>query len=113
MLTGSLVRVRHARNRIVPVYAKADDPANLALAERLIDLFRGQEWRTRGEIQDDLTAAFGDAPLSFLQQGLAKLLEDRCEFEVVAEHAPDRVREAVFRAAAAVRAAGPFDRAAV
>ncbi|HEY1381250.1 MAG TPA: DUF790 family protein [Gemmataceae bacterium] len=113
MLTGSLVRVRHARNRIVPVYAKVDDPANLALAERLIDNFRGQEWRTRGEIQEDLAAAFGDAPLSFLQQGLAKLLEDRCEFEVVAEHAPDKLREAAFRASAAARAAGPFDRAAV
>src|SRR3954452_3145942 len=111
MLTGSLVRVRHARNRIVPVYAKADDPANLALAERLIDLYRGQEWRTRGEIQDDLTAAFGDAPLSFLQQGLAKLLEDRCEFEVVSGPPPDKLRETVFHAAAVARSAGPFDRA--
>src|SRR5581483_2391736 len=113
MLTGSLVRVRHARNRVVPVYAKVHDPANLALAERLIDLYSGQEWRSRGEIQDDLTAVFGDAPLSFLQQGLAKLLEDRCEFEVVAGHPPDKLRDAVFAAAAAARRAGPFDRTAV
>jgi uncharacterized protein len=113
MLTGSLVRVRHARNRVVPVYAKVHDPANLALAERLIDLYRGQEWRSRGEIQDDLTAAFGDAPLSFLQQGLAKLLEDRCEFEVVSGHPPDKLRDAVFAAAATARRAGPFDRTAV
>jgi predicted nuclease of restriction endonuclease-like RecB superfamily len=113
MLTGSLVRVRYARQRIVPVYAAVRDPANLALAERLLDLYRGQDGRTRGEIEDDITAAFGDAPLSFLQQGLAKLLEDRCEFEVVSGHPPEKLREHTFRAAAAARAAGPFDRAAV
>src|SRR5262249_22666367 len=83
------------------------------LAERLLDLYRGQDGRTRGEIADDITAAFGDAPLSFLQQGLAKLLEDRCEFEVVSGHPPEKLREHTFRAAAAARAAGPFDRAAV
>jgi predicted nuclease of restriction endonuclease-like RecB superfamily len=113
MLTGSLVRVRYVRQRIIPVYAKVQDPANLALAEQLLDIFRGQDGRTRGELEDDITAAFGDAPLSFLQQGLAKLLEDRCEFEVVSGHPPDKLRERVFRAAAAARAAGPFDRDAV
>src|SRR5262245_486256 len=113
MLTGSLVRVRYVRQRILPVYAKVHDPANLALAEQLLDVFRGQEGRTRGELYDDLTAAFGDAPLSFLQQGLAKLLEDRCEFEVVSDHPPEKLRASAFRAAAAARAAGPFDRTAV
>ena len=113
MLTGSLVRVRFVRNRIVPVYAAVEDPANVALAEQLLDIFQGQEWRTRGEIEAEITAAFGDGPLSFLQQGLAKLLEDRCEFEVVAGHPPDRLRDAVFRAAESARAVGPFDRAAV
>src|SRR5712671_3046871 len=100
MLTGALVRVRYSRNRIIPAYAAVDDPANLALAERLIDIVRGQEWHTRGEIQEEIAVAFGDGPLSFLQQGLAKLLEDRSEFEVVSGHPPDKLREAVFRAAA-------------
>jgi predicted nuclease of restriction endonuclease-like RecB superfamily len=113
MLTGSLVRVRYARQRVLPVYAAVHDPANLALAERLLDVFRGQEGRTRGEVEDDIAAAFGDAPLSFLQQGLAKLLEDRCEFEVVAGHPPEKLRERAFRAAAAARASGPFNRDAV
>ncbi len=110
MLTGSLVRVRHARNRIVPVYAAVHDAANVALAERLLDVFRGQEGRTRGELHDDLAAAFGDAPGTFLQQGLTKLLEDRCEFEVDARQPPEKLRERVFRAAAAGRAAETFDR---
>jgi predicted nuclease of restriction endonuclease-like RecB superfamily len=113
MLTGALVRVRYSRNRIIPAYAAADDPANLALAERVLDIYRGQESHTRGEIQEDVAATFGDVPLSFLQQGLAKLLEDRCEFEVVAGHPPEQLRETVFRAAAAARAGGPLDRAAV
>lgn len=113
MLTGSLVRVRFSRNRILPVYAAVDDPANLALAEQLLDIYRGQELHSRGEIQNEITAAFGDAPLSFLQQGLAKLLEDRCEFEVVSGQPPDQVRETVFRLAFAARRVGPFDRTAV
>src|SRR5438874_1764271 len=33
MLTGSLVRVRYVRQRILPVYANVHDPANLALAQ--------------------------------------------------------------------------------
>jgi predicted nuclease of restriction endonuclease-like RecB superfamily len=113
MLTGSLVRVRFVRNRIVPAYAPVDDPANVALAEQLLDIFKTQEWHSRGEIEAEITAAFGDAPLSFVQQGLAKLLEDRCEFEVVAGHPPDQLRESVFRAAEVASAAGPLDRAAV
>jgi hypothetical protein len=113
MLTGSLVRVRYVRNRIVPVYAAADDPNNVALAEQLLDIFRGQEWHSRSEIQDEIAAAFGEGPLSFLQQGLAKLLEDRCEFEVVAGHPPEKLREAVFAAAASARKSGPLDRNAV
>jgi predicted nuclease of restriction endonuclease-like RecB superfamily len=63
-----------------------------------------------------------------VHQGLAKLLEDRCEFEVVSGHPPEELRERVFRAAADRRkqtaaekepAVGPtrlpraFDRAAV
>src|SRR5262245_42157715 len=113
MLTGSLVRVRYARQRIVPVYAAVFDAANLALAEQLLHVFRGQDGRTRGELHDDLDATFGDAPGPFLQQGLAKLLEDRCEFEVVSGHPPEKLRERTFRAAAAARAAGPFDRTTV
>src|SRR5438874_8168031 len=105
MLTGSLVRVRYVRNRIVPAYAAVDDPANLALAERLSDIFRGQERRSRGEIQDEITTTFGDGPLSFLQLGLAKLLEDRCDFEIVANHPPENLRESVFAASFAARAA--------
>jgi predicted nuclease of restriction endonuclease-like RecB superfamily len=48
-----------------------------------------------------------------VHQGLAKLLEDRCEFDVESSHPPDELRERVFQAAAAQRAAGEFNRQAV
>ncbi len=124
MLTGKLVRVRYARDRIVPHYLNVADPGWLEVAERLLELFRGQEGRTRGELEEDQREAFGDDPGQLVHQGLAKLLEDRCEFEVVSGRPPEQLRAAVFRAAACHRlaapadgeaalAAPPFDRAAV
>jgi predicted nuclease of restriction endonuclease-like RecB superfamily len=124
MLTGKLVRVRYARDRIVPHYLDPADAAWLEVAERLLELFRGQDGRTRGELEDDQREAFGDDPGQLVHQGLAKLLEDRCEFEVVSGHPPEELRAAVFRAAARQRvaappegeaalSAAPFDRAAV
>jgi predicted nuclease of restriction endonuclease-like RecB superfamily len=120
MLTGALVRVRHVRgNRVVPVYVRPDDPALLELAERLLLVFRAAEGLSRGELQEELSGTFGDQPGQFVLQGLTKLLEDRCEFEVVAGHPPEDLRSLVFRAAAEQRRhpAGErpaaFDRAGV
>jgi predicted nuclease of restriction endonuclease-like RecB superfamily len=121
MLTSRLVRVRYSRDRIVPNYIRTDDPVWLDAAERLLELFRGQNGRTRGELEEELKEAFDSGPAAFVYQGLAKLLEDRCEFEVAAGHPPEKLRDAVFRAAARQRqsaepatlAAARFDRAAV
>ncbi len=120
MLTGKMVRVRYARDRILPHYLKTDDPAWLETAERLLELFRGQDGKTRGELEDGQREAFGDDPGQLVHQGLAKLLEDRCEFEVSSAHPPEQLRTAVFRAAARRRKeAAPeaanvaFDRAAL
>ncbi len=103
MLTGKMLRVRYARDRILPHYLDVRDPAWLEVAERLLELFRGQEGRTRGELEQDLAEAFGDDPGQLVHQGLAKLLEDRCEFEVVSGHPPEKIRAAVFRAASRAR----------
>jgi predicted nuclease of restriction endonuclease-like RecB superfamily len=107
MLTGKLVRVRYARDRIIPHYLDVDDATWLEVAERLLELFRGREGRTRGELEEDQREAFGDDPGQLVHQGLAKLLEDRCEFEVVSGHPPEQLRAAVFRAAGEHRKAGP------
>ena len=100
MLTGKMVRVRYARDRIVPHYLDAADPAWQETAERLLELFRGQEGKTRGELEDEQREATGDDPGQLVHQGLAKLLEDRCEFEVAAARPPEELRAAVFAAAA-------------
>jgi predicted nuclease of restriction endonuclease-like RecB superfamily len=100
MLTGRLVRVRYARQRIVPGYVDAAAPEWQEVAERLLELFRGQEGQSRGAIEDDVRETFDSDPQQLVHQGLAKLLEDRCEFEVVSGHPPEKLRERVFRAAA-------------
>lgn len=110
MLTSDLVRVRSNRNRLVPGYVNPRDPDWLEVAAQLLAVYRGREGQTRGELETDLKESVGDTPAQIVHQGLAKLLEDRCEFEVVAGRPPDELRELVFRAAAEQRRAGRFDR---
>jgi predicted nuclease of restriction endonuclease-like RecB superfamily len=117
MLTGKLVRVRHARNKLVPLYLDPRDKNWLGVAEQLLAAFREAPGRTRGELEAELADVAGEGPRQLVHQGLAKLLEDRCEFEVASDVPPEKVREAAFRVAAAHHAAAradrPFDRDAV
>jgi predicted nuclease of restriction endonuclease-like RecB superfamily len=118
MLTGKMVRVRFARDRIIPYYLDVGGADWREVASRLLELFRGQEGRTRGELDEDQHEAFGDDPGQLVHQGLAKLLEDRCEFETVSGHPPEEIRAAVFRAATEQRGRdgatlSKFDRDAV
>src|SRR5207302_1884673 len=75
------------------------------VAERMLELFRGRQGVTRGELEEDLREAFGDDPGQLVHQGLAKLLEDRCEFEMLSGHPPEQLRAVVFHAAAGHRQA--------
>lgn len=113
MLTGKLVRVRLSRDRVVPHYLDSQDLSWRETAEQLLELFRGREGRTRGELEEEQKEVIGDDPSQLVHQGLVKLLEDRCEFEVVSGRPPEELREAVFQAATAARRAGSFDRNAV
>jgi predicted nuclease of restriction endonuclease-like RecB superfamily len=114
-----MVRVRYARDRILPCYLDVHDPEWVEVTERLLELFRSSQGRTRGELDEELKDTFSESTAHLVPQGLAKLLEDRCEFEVVSGHPPEQLREAVFRAAAERRrtrpdgARGTLDRAAV
>jgi predicted nuclease of restriction endonuclease-like RecB superfamily len=106
MLTSSLVRVRFSRNRIIPAYIDPAEARWQLAAQQLLALFRGQEGHTRGELEADVDEAFGGDATQLVHRGLAKLLEDRCEFEVVSGQPPERIREVVFRLAARERLAG-------
>jgi predicted nuclease of restriction endonuclease-like RecB superfamily len=115
MLTGKLVRVRYARDRIIPCYLEVTDPLWREVAERLLELFHAARQRTRGEIEEEAGEACADAPSPLVPQGLAKLLLDRCEFEVASPHPPEQLRDVVFRVAAAHRRAqrfGPMEQVA-
>jgi hypothetical protein len=118
MLTGKQVRVRHARNKLVPLYLDPQSGEWLAVCEQLLFAYRTAPGRTRGEIEGELTDVVGEGPRALVHQGLAKLCEDRCEYEVTSDQPPDQLREVVFRLAATHRAEvartrEPFDRAGV
>ena len=115
MLTGKQVRVRVVRNKLTALYLKPGDPALLGVAEQLLFAYREAAGRTRGEIEADLSDLLGEGPGQLVHQGLNKLLDDRCEYETVADLPPDAVREAAFRHSAVEHAAAakegrPFDR---
>lgn len=105
MLTGKMVRVRFARDHLVPLYLDPRDPEWLGVAEQLLGVFRSRQGATRGEVEAEIDELFGNLPQPLIHHGLAKLLEDRCEFEVEAPLPPDSVRDAAFRAAAQKRKA--------
>ncbi|MGE3809587.1 MAG: DUF790 family protein [Gemmataceae bacterium] len=103
MLTGRQVRIRYARDKIVPQYIDTADAGWIEVATQLLEILRGQAGSTRGQLDEDLKEVAGTDPNQLVHQGLAKLLEDRCEFDVVSGLPPEQVREAVFLAAATSR----------
>ena len=113
MLTGKQVRVRVSKGQLIPLYIDATANNFKLLAGQLVGVFRQAVGLSRSEMEEQLDTLVGEGPGSLLNQGLAKLLEDRCEFEVSAEQPPDQLREHVFAAAATARQAKEFDRNAV
>jgi predicted nuclease of restriction endonuclease-like RecB superfamily len=104
MLTGDLVRVRSSKERIIPLYLNRTSPQWLEAAESLLLVFRDGVGLTRGEIEEEVNELFGGGgKATLVHRGLAKVLEDRAEFEVVADVPPEQIREKVFTAAAEQR----------
>jgi hypothetical protein len=105
MLTGNLVRLKFHRQSVSPQYLDVRDPQWLAAAEELIDLYREARNHTRGEVAAEVLEFVGESNATLVQQGLAKLLDDRCDYETVADRPPEDVREVAFRHSAIHRAA--------
>jgi predicted nuclease of restriction endonuclease-like RecB superfamily len=104
MLTGNLVRVKTAKQRVIPLYIDRDAERWLEAAESLLLLFRTGTGMTRGAIENEVDELFGSGgKATLVYRGLAKVLEDRAEFEVVADVPPEVIREKVFSAAADYR----------
>ncbi|MFQ3649360.1 MAG: DUF790 family protein [Gemmataceae bacterium] len=104
MLTGPLLRVRYARNRILPYYIDPSSEEWLSVAEQLRALFLQHQGRPRGELEVAIVERFGQDNDTLVHRGLAKLLEDRCGFETAPGLPPEELRREVFQAAVAYRA---------
>src|SRR5262249_2507781 len=96
MLPTNLVRVRPARHRLLPQYLDSEAESWSDVAEQVLEVYRNKRGSTYGEIEEELEEAIGDHPAQIVCRGLAKLLEDRCEFDVVSGHPPEDLRENVF-----------------
>ncbi len=104
MLTGDLVRVRTSKERIIPLYLNRNSPQWLEAAESLLAIFREGVGMSRGEIEEEIDDLFGGGgKATLVHRGIAKVLEDLAEFEIVADVPPEQVREKVFTAAAEAR----------
>ncbi|MFO0957781.1 MAG: DUF790 family protein [Isosphaeraceae bacterium] len=103
MLTGNLVRVRTTKDAVIPLYLRPESPEWLEVAESLLMIFRQGAGMSRGEIAAEIDELIGEGMATLAHRGLAKVLEDRAEFEVVADLPPEQIREKVFAAAAARR----------
>jgi uncharacterized protein len=89
---------------MIPLYIDRNASNWLEAAESLLLLFREGEGMTRAEIDGEIDELFGGGgKANLVIRGLAKVIEDRSEFEVVADVPPEEIREKVFTAAAEYR----------
>jgi predicted nuclease of restriction endonuclease-like RecB superfamily len=113
MLPSNLLRAKISRGKIRPLYASID-PETVALAERMIGLFRDGLGKRKGELLERLREVEGDEGDFKLVRGLSALLERRCAFEVDSGATdPMAARMAVFEEASRARAVTADERQAV
>jgi predicted nuclease of restriction endonuclease-like RecB superfamily len=96
VLTADLARSRTHKDTITPLFIDTDDQRYRDTADELIQIFEEHLGEQKGELEDtidQLTIADTDYKIV---QGLAKLLKDECEFEIVAPVEPREIRQALF-----------------
>lgn len=99
MLTTDLVRVRVSKGVLRPQYIDVERPGLIERAEALCALFEGHEAQTRGELDEAVADVVGDAADFAVTRGLAKLLDDRSEWDTVSPIDPVELRRRVFESA--------------
>jgi len=107
VLTANLARSRTTDEEIRPLFIDPADERYRETARELIQLFEAHLDESKGDLEDaidELTVADTDYKIV---QGLAKLLKDECEFEVVASVDPREIRQRLFEKA---NARGPIVR---
>jgi hypothetical protein len=101
MLTAELVRAQVRKGELRPGWIDASSDRWLDVAGQLCALFAGAKGRRRSEIEEEVLDLCGDDRQHMVTRGLARLLEDRSEWNVAAEVDPVLVRRRLFELAAA------------
>ncbi|ELY41183.1 DUF790 family protein [Natronorubrum sulfidifaciens] len=99
MLTADLARSRTTGDSIKPLFIDPTDENYRETARELIALFDAHLGERKGDLEDaidELTVADTDYKIV---QGLAKLLLDECEFEVMSSVEPSEIRQRLFEKA--------------
>jgi predicted nuclease of restriction endonuclease-like RecB superfamily len=124
VLTADLVRARRRGEELVLIALDADARARAhAVAEAILGQAAEHVGQTRDELDEALSTIDVEPRDERLKAGLAKLVDDRCAFEIAGAPGPDEsldaaeLRRALFLRACATRHALPpdarFDRDAV
>jgi uncharacterized protein len=99
VLTANLARSRTTDETVTPLFIDPNDERYRQTARELIELFEAHLDESKGDLEDaidKLTVADTDYKIV---QGLAKLLKDECEFEVVSPVEPREIRRRLFERA--------------
>lgn len=114
MLTPELIQVRRQKGQLFVVPLGAREGRALALATELLTTAEGMVGQSREALDDAWEAIPVEPRDRKVKDGLAKLIEDRLDFDVETPLDPVELRRLVFHRATVARRASPvFDRDAV
>lgn len=100
MLTGNLLLHTRRQGRIIPRMVDPADRQLLAGAQALLELADAFQGRRRGELEEAMEDVALPGVQAKVARGLARLVLDRCEFEMGGAADPVALRRDLFDAAA-------------
>ncbi|MEF8826881.1 MAG: DUF790 family protein, partial [Halapricum sp.] len=99
MLTANLARSRTRDGTVTPLFVDPEDRTYRETAAELVDIFEAQLGEPRGDLEGAIEQLTVENTDYKVVQGLAKLLQDECEFETVAAVEPREIRQQLFEKA--------------
>lgn len=96
MLTADLVRARVRKGVVCPMYVRDKHQNATRYAEELCSLYAAADGWSRAALEDAKKSIIGDAPDFLIARGLAKLLDDRCEWAAKVAYSPQALRALLF-----------------
>ncbi|WP_114579148.1 DUF790 family protein [Saliphagus sp. LR7] len=99
MLTADLARSRTTDEEVTPLFIDPEDGRYRQTARELIQLFEAHLDEPKGDLEDAIDELTVEDTDYKIVQGLAKLLKDECEFEIVAPADPREIRRHLFERA--------------